>query len=187
MRCYRSTQSKAMLYVFNNMENTTKIIETRRINKYKNGHYYTEYKKFCRICKTPFWASKKIISNCSKSCSNSIENKLEKFFKEKLSRLRSNAKKRKKDFNLFWFDLLEIYNKQNGKCFYTGIEMELSYSVKTDKVCPPTQLSVDRLDSKKGYEKKNIVLCIFCINNFKGEMSIKEFNYIISKIKKYEN
>ena len=166
------------------MENSIEILETRRINKYKDGHYYTEYKKVCRICKTTFWAAKKAIVNCSTICGNSIENKLEKFFREKLSRLRSNAKNRNKDFSISWVDLLELYNKQGGRCFYTGIEMQLSYSTNTYKVCPPTQLSVDRLDSKKGYEKDNIVLCIFCINNFKGEMSIEEFNYIISKIKK---
>ena len=163
------------------------ILETRRINKYKDGKYYTEYKKICRICKTHFWTAKKITANCSKICSNSIESNLEKFFREKLSRLKSNAKNRKKDFDLSWVDLLDLYKKQKGKCFYTGIEMQLSYSTKTYKVCPPTQLSVDRLDSAKGYEKNNIVLCIFCINNFKGEMSIEEFNYIVNKLKNNGN
>lgn len=163
-----------------------KDIIKRRTNKYKSGQLYTEYLKNCYICKNDFWTSKSFTKHCSRTCYKSIQNPIEKFFREKITRLRNNARKRSKDFHLTWEDLLELYNKQKGKCYYTNIEMLLIYSAKTDKICPPEQLSVDRLDSSIGYVKNNIVLCLFCINNFKGEMNVDEFKILLNKIKKYD-
>jgi hypothetical protein len=159
----------------------------RRISRYSSGMLFTEYLKICKYCKEECWVNKKNIEHCSRNCANNhlrkIINPLEFYFREKISRLRSNAKTRRKEFNLTWNDLLERYNKQNGLCYYTNIKMSLTYSVKSEKICPPKQLSVDRLDNKKGYDKDNIVLCLFCINNFKGEMSINEFKEIINEIR----
>jgi len=159
---------------------------TRRINRYSNGILYTEYRKVCKNCLAECWIKKNNIY-CSRACSNesmrTIRDPLEHFFREKLSRLRSNAKKRKKEVNLEWIDLLNQYSLQKGRCFYTGLEMMLTYSTKLEKICPPKQLSIDRLDSSKGYSQDNIVLCLFCINNFKGEMSILEFKELLEEIR----
>jgi len=165
--------------------------DKRRTNKYPSGKIYTQYLRICKYCEKECWVDRKNIEHCSRNCANiylrKIKDPLEFYFREKLSRLRSNAKNRNKHFDLKWEDLLEQYYKQNKNCFYTNIEMTLTYSVKSEKVCPPKQLSVDRIDSNKGYTKDNIVLCLFCINNFKGEMSIIEFKEILKEIKLYDS
>lgn len=159
----------------------------RRTNKYSSGKLYTQYLKICKGCDKESWMNRKNSIFCSRECCNiylrRIDNPLEYFFREKITRLKSNAKNRKKDFNLNWKDLLEKYDNQKGLCYYTSIKMELFCDSSSEKICFAKQLSVDRLDSTKGYFKENIVLCLFCINNFKGEMSLLEFKEIINNIK----
>lgn len=156
--------------------------------------------KICEGCSTEFKTYKKHQRFCNRSCANKslnlIKDPIEQFFREKITRLRSNAKKRNKEFNLTWQDLRNKYNDQKGKCFYTSRTLQLTYSTKERKVCPPDQLSVDRLDSNKGYVIDNIVLCCYAINNFKGDSMVREFldyiNFLVKrplnvKIKKLDN
>lgn len=60
------------------------------------------------------------------------------------------------------------YKKQNGKCYYTGVEMILMSKIKQD----PLLMSVDRVDSSKPYTKENVVLCCLGINQLKGSHSV---------------
>lgn len=136
----------------------------------------------CEECKKQFIPTHNHFKNrkfCNIRCSNNairlIKDPKEKYFREKITRLKSNAKKRNIEMLLTWQDLLNKYNNQNGKCFYTGKNLQLTYSTKTRKVCPPDQLSVDRLDSNKGYNQINTVLCCYAINNFKGDLTLNEF------------
>lgn len=63
--------------------------------------------------------------------------------------------------------LREQYERQQGKCYYTGVEMKLM----TDKKSDPMIMSCDRIDSSKGYEEGNVVLCCLGINHLKGRHS----------------
>lgn len=162
-------------------------IERRRIKRESTGVAFTEYKLTCLKCSDKFWADKVKQKFCSRDCfakNNKIKDPLEKFFREKITRLRGNARKRNIKFDLIWEDLLDQYRKQNGKCFYTGRKLSLNYSTKTRKVCPPDQLSVDRMDSDKHYNNNNISLCCYCINNFKGDSTLEEFNEYMNFINK---
>lgn len=141
--------------------------------------------KNCKNCNKEFITkkSKEYINNCSFKCgqeSRYEKDPIKKFFMSKKGRLMSNSRKRGKLFNLSWKDLYNQYNKQNGLCFYTGIKLELIYS--NTNSAKSNQLSVDRLNNTKGYNKNNIVLCCFCINNFKGSMNLKEFEYFLKVI-----
>jgi hypothetical protein len=66
--------------------------------------------------------------------------------------------------------LLEIYNKQNGKCFYTGEYLQLARRNNS-----AYSLSIDRIDSNKGYVRDNIVLCSSIANFMKQNYNIKDF------------
>jgi len=87
------------------------------------------------------------------------------------------AKNKSIECNITDADLMEIYNKQEGKCHYSGVLME-----KIPKVDNYYNLSIDRVDSKKGYTKENIVLCCDSINTMKNAMPHNVFIDICEKI-----
>ncbi len=62
-------------------------------------------------------------------------------------------------------------------CFYTGIEL-------TTLKRKPNTISLDRLDSSKGYTKKNVVFCTATVNKMKWSLSAKDFIEICKQISK---
>lgn len=78
-------------------------------------------------------------------------------------------------FDLTIDGLQKIYNKQNGRCYYSDVQ--LTFSSNSDNV-----LSIDRIDSAIGYILSNIVLCTATVNSMKNDMSINEFKKIINLI-----
>ncbi|TAJ44172.1 hypothetical protein CUJ86_09095 [Methanofollis fontis] len=78
-------------------------------------------------------------------------------------------------------DLKEIWEKQRGKCFYSGVEMS------TDPR-DPRCLSVDRINPDEGYTKNNVALCCSIINSCKREHKARDFiNMCISVARHFEN
>ena len=60
--------------------------------------------------------------------------------------------------------LRSLYEKQGGRCFYTGVEMKIRGKFKAD----PLQMSLDRKNSSRGYVAGNVVLCCLGVNLLKG-------------------
>lgn len=77
-------------------------------------------------------------------------------------------------------DIKNQYIKQDGKCYYTGVDLILPknfiVAVHEDVV------SVDRIDSSKGYTPENIQLVNKKINNMKNVFSSEEFIAICHKV-----
>jgi hypothetical protein len=73
--------------------------------------------------------------------------------------------------------LLEIFEKQNRKCYYSGIEM-----VHNVGISQYNSISVERKDPNMGYVKDNVVLCAFAINSFKGSLSEEEFKSFLIEV-----
>ena len=73
-------------------------------------------------------------------------------------------------------DLRELYKKQNGKCYYTGIPMKLT----ADKYRDLFLMSIDRISSTEGYTKDNVVLCCWGMNVLKGPHTEKELMVALS-------
>lgn len=94
---------------------------------------------------------------------------LEGCLRERIVRSRGRAKHSKKQypFDLTYEDLLEQYNRQKGLCYYTDKPMTLIPN-------HPDVISVDRVDSSKGYTKDNVVLCCWFINYMKQDLSVAE-------------
>jgi len=96
----------------------------------------------------------------------------------RLGQMRSAAKRRSKkqnmDYDLEPTSLLEIYNKQQGKCYYTGIPLMLEKGNYT--------MSIDRIDSEMGYTVGNIVICCWVVNHMKKDMPVSEFVDICAKV-----
>lgn len=89
----------------------------------------------------------------------------------------SNAKKRNIQINITIDYVWELYQKQNGKCALSGIDIPLSYA----KLYPngaTKQLSIaslDRIDSSKGYIKGNVWWVHKDINYMKHIYDLKKF------------
>ena len=134
----------------------------------------------------------KIRKTCSKRCNAIYQgkkfralgnprslklNEFEKYFYKKCIDLKRGAKNRNLDFNINYQDLIDIYNSQNGLCYYSHIKLNPIFK-KRDY----DSLSFDRLDSSKGYLKDNIVLCLLCLNYFKSNFNIEDIKKVFDAI-----
>jgi hypothetical protein len=93
----------------------------------------------------------------------SIEHKIPKFrrfdyVREMFRHYKSSAKNRKHSFNLSerWFRL-----NWNGRCAYCGRRIN--------------GIGIDRIDSEKGYDYDNVVLCCAVCNRMKLNYSVEQF------------
>lgn len=68
--------------------------------------------------------------------------------------------------------LKTLFEKQNGKCAITGIDLELETG--TDKP-NPNRCSLDRIDSSRGYNHRNVWLVCGWVNIMKHTMDMDEF------------
>ena len=74
--------------------------------------------------------------------------------------------------------LLELYNKQEGKCYWFGVDLVTDSSIKH-----PFQPSIDRLDNSKGYEKDNVVISSLIANFSRNDFDQNLWKEAIDKIR----
>lgn len=86
-----------------------------------------------------------------------------------VSRLKSAARKRSIPFLVSREELDEIFQKQNGRCVYTGYD--LSFETREEK----GSASLDRIDSKKPYTKDNVQWVHKDINIIKWDLGHDQF------------
>ena len=103
-----------------------------------------------------------------------------KFFCEKYSRSRMSARKRNIPFSedLSPQHLIELWKAQKGRCYYSGVKMSFDPKDELNLV------SIDRIDSSKGYEPGNIVLCSYAFNSFKFTYPKEKVIEFISMIRR---
>ena len=99
-------------------------------------------------------------------------------FRLMISALKLGAKRRNLEFLITFEELQAIWEQQNGKCYYTGIPMNFTYSLSL-----PKQMSLDRKDSSKGYTKENCVLCCQFINYAKHDYKMEDFLAFLDELK----
>ena len=74
--------------------------------------------------------------------------------------------------------ILEVFNEQQGKCYWFGIPL-----IPSIKPRSPYQPSIDRLDINKGYVKGNIVISSQFANLGRSTQSVDEFKQFISQLR----
>lgn len=97
---------------------------------------------------------------------------IEKYLRNRFWTLKTKAKRCSISFSITEVDLLSVYTKQNGKCFYTNEVMDTSPSRTGSSV--RRSVSVDRVNPAKGYAKDNIVLCTYRANAVKQDLNVEE-------------
>lgn len=101
-------------------------------------------------------------------------------FKTLYSRCKSSTNKKGfLDFDIDAIFLEELYIKQLGKCYWSGIEM-CKDSVGLGKL---NTISVDRIDCNIGYTRDNVVLSCKFINLGRGNANKDEFKeFLVEKL-----
>lgn len=110
------------------------------------------------------------------------ENNLEKLLNQRIIDLKTRTKKKRVKYDtILDFDLgylLHLWIEQGGRCAISNIEMtHILYDGHNN-----TNVSIDRINSTKGYTKDNIQLVCSIINKMKLDMTIKELTYYCNKI-----
>jgi len=159
-----------------------------RIRKAQN-FIYTTTEKICSVCEVlkPVKDFKKGISYLDgystkcKKCEYEICTDSRKAYvvKNWAKILFLQAKKHNKyDFDIDEQFILELYDKQNGKCFWFNVDLKPSNEAKY-----PWQPSLDRLDREKGYTKDNVVLACYSANIGRNICSKEMFDEFIEDIR----
>jgi hypothetical protein len=102
--------------------------------------------------------------------------------KERRVRLWQNTlihdSKRGKKHPLTVKDINEMYEKQNGLCYWFNVPLIPSNNSKH-----PQQPSLDRLDRNKGYTIDNVVLTCYSANIGRNENSVEDWESFIKVLK----
>ena len=99
-----------------------------------------------------------------------VNRSIEDFINRSVVVRRSDAKKRNIPFEITTDYMIKQYNNQQGKCFYTDVEMTWGYG----KGRLSTALSLDKIIPELGYVPGNCVYCIDIVNMFKKNLSLDE-------------
>lgn len=102
------------------------------------------------------------------------------FMGDRFNKIRLRAIKEGTEFTLTKEHLIDLYDLQEGKCFYSDIKLTLM----TGKGRLPTGISIDRVDNSKGYTNENIVLCTSRFNTIKSNLTMQEIEKYMPRIYK---
>lgn len=113
-----------------------------------------------------------IVGHYKNSYKTSYKN-LPKKLRDELSpfrRLLGTCNRRFNDFTLTLIDVKNQWEKQNGVCPYTGIQLSLdTYSAQASVEDKMKQASLDRIDSNRGYVVDNVEFIAMPINYMKHD------------------
>lgn len=90
---------------------------------------------------------------------------------------RSSSKARNLEHAITRDDLHAVWERQNGRCYWTGVEME-----PTEVNRHPLKPSLDRIDPARGYTPDNIVLACLMVNLGRSNCGPDDFMAALDKI-----
>lgn len=170
--------------------------EIKRVQKYAEDFIEENYNQhfICSGCKRDkprylFPNNSKYKYGKEKRCKTcnlkSLQNRRKTHDKEQvlktiLKTCKDSSKKRNKkgrtcNFAITMKDILGLLEKQNNKCAYTGKKLMFEYN-------NSYKISIDRIDSSKGYTIDNIQLIGYIVNVAKSDLSEEVFLDMIKSI-----
>jgi hypothetical protein len=140
--------------------------------------------KTCFICGNTYVTTYPNSITCSRKCAaihrgnqkkdkyiNNPNLKERPFINRKVEGAYKRAKEKNMEYNLTPDFIYNLYLKQNKKCALTN--KQLTFINKKGRI--PTNLSIDRIDSSKGYTEDNVQLVCSVVNLMKLDLEINEF------------
>jgi len=135
-------------------------------------------KKLWCICKKCFSERKKIGRNKPSSKIKTREYVLKMREQKWNQYLFFLIKRRDPNTDLSAEYIKEMWDKQNGLCFWFKIPMTI-----TSKNKFPSKPSIDRIDNDKAYTKDNCVLCCYSANIGRNTNNVDDWNDFLNSIK----
>lgn len=71
--------------------------------------------------------------------------------------------------------IIELWEKQEGRCYYSGLPL-------VREMYKPDSVSLDRIDTKRGYEPDNVALTCNAMNRAKNAHSEQEFRDFLRRL-----
>jgi hypothetical protein len=104
-------------------------------------------------------------------------------FGSSLRKARERATKKGIPFDLTKEYIMNLFEEQEGRCYYSDIKLNI---VKVDKtrVHDPFKMSLDCIDPNLGYIKGNVAWCAYCVNSLKLKMPVENMISICRQIVK---
>ena len=100
---------------------------------------------------------------------------------------RNRARKKDIPFDITKEYIMDLFEKQDGGCFYSDIKLNIVKENK-DRTHDPFKMSLDCVNPSLGYVKGNIVWCAYCVNALKLKMSKEDMiNVCRHIVKKADN
>jgi hypothetical protein len=96
--------------------------------------------------------------------------------------LRQSAYKRGLEFDLTLGEVKRLMLRKT--CFFLKSKI---YVIPPNGAEEEDSLTIDRVDSTKGYVKGNVVACSSRINQAKSDLSLKELKTLVEVMEKFEN
>jgi len=146
--------------------------------------FYPNNKSLCKICISS--ANKNGYKNLSENEKTVKINKQKNWINNNIIKVRVLAAKHRAIRKKITFDIddefiNELFEKQNGLCKYSGVLLDTTTTGDNNQM-NINSLSIDRIDSNKGYTKDNVVLVSAIVNTMKNDLSENEFLKTINKI-----
>jgi hypothetical protein len=119
-----------------------------------------------------------------------VNNDTELFWKGKAIKMLRGDTRRKIAISKTWdvttltSFLKNLYEKQNGKCAISGMPLELQIGTKKPN---PNKCSVDRINSNRGYNHRNVWLVCWWVNQMKMDMTMDVFKERINILYESQN
>jgi|GEM_PF-1015566 len=105
-----------------------------------------------------------------KQLNANLNSSVEKFLSNKVNRTRLRAKKLNVPFDLTKEFFIKLFEKQEGRCFYTGEKLVCIAGDGKHR----NALSVDRIDCGRGYLIDNVVFCTNQVNTSKSDLPLSK-------------
>lgn len=127
------------------------------VHRYEHG--LPQYRNECRTCFNK--TQKQYTDDC-------YHKNLPSIFHRFMVGVKARVIKKNMEIDITEEYLMELWEKQNGLCYYSGLPMS---TVRNDM----NIVSVDRVDSSRGYTKDNVVLASRWANVMKNSHSAEDF------------
>lgn len=148
----------------------------------------------CRICETEkqksdFYPSEQGVKRRCKDClrisrQKTGNNDYKKYLKRAEQQLRSHRVKQGYEWTLTSEDLVEIWNRQQGKCAVSGLNLTHHRGAHGKKM--PLNASIDRINNSEHYIPGNVQLVCYQVNVMRHTLDVGEFEWWIRTIYEHQ-